>query len=153
MVILPENGLLSTAMNARVIGTGNETIILGHGYGADQSIWDKVIPSLVPKYKVVAFDWSFSGAIKDPNTFDMGRHTTYEAFADDLIALLEEMKLDSLSSTFVGHSMSGIIGCIASIKRPQLFKKLVLVGSSPRYVRLITSVLKYLQFLFLHVST
>lgn len=124
---------LSTAMNARVTGSGEETIIMGHGYGADQSIWDKVIPSCVPKCKVVVFDWCFSGAIKDPNMFDMAKYTCYHAFADDLIALIEEMKLDS-SPTFVGHSMSGIIGCIASIKRPHLFKKLILVGSSPRYI-------------------
>ncbi|TYJ32253.1 hypothetical protein E1A91_A05G023900v1 [Gossypium mustelinum] len=30
--------------------------------------------------------------------------------------------------------MSGMIGCIASIKRPQLFSKLILVGSSPRFI-------------------
>ncbi|KAI7987067.1 Strigolactone esterase D14 [Camellia lanceoleosa] len=40
------------------------------------------------------------------------------------------------SSVFVGHSMSGIIGCIASIKRPELFKRLILVAASPRYINL-----------------
>lgn len=131
MVIMVEKSL-STAMNTRIIGSGDETIILGHGYGTDQSIWDKVVPYLAQKYKVVVFDWSFSGAIKDPNLFDAVRHTCYDAFADDLIALMEELKLES--STFVGHSMSGMIGCIASIKRPHLFKRLILVGSSPRYI-------------------
>ncbi|KAD3067910.1 hypothetical protein E3N88_35790 [Mikania micrantha] len=124
---------LSTAMNARIIGSGKETVVLAHGFGGDQSIWEKVVPELSQTYKVVVFDWSFSGSIKEPNTlFDPAKYCCYEAFSDDLIALLEELKLDSV--VFVGHSMSGMIGCIASINKPHLFEKLVLVGSSPRYV-------------------
>lgn len=123
---------LATAMNTKIIGFGDDTIILGHGYGTDQSIWDKVVPYLAQKYKVVVFDWSFSGAIKEQVVFDVDRHTCYDAFADDLIALMEELKLES--STFMGHSMAGMIGCIASIKKPHLFTRLILVGSSPRYI-------------------
>ncbi|KAJ4887276.1 alpha/beta-Hydrolases superfamily protein [Raphanus sativus] len=32
------------------------------------------------------------------------------------------------------HSMSGMIGCAASIKRPDLFTNLVLIAASPRYI-------------------
>ncbi|KAI3801902.1 hypothetical protein L1987_30019 [Smallanthus sonchifolius] len=124
---------LSTSMNARIIGSGKETVVLAHGFGGDQSLWDKVLPVLTQSYKVVVFDWSFSGAIKEPNTlFDPAKYCSYHSFSDDLIALHEELDLDS--TVFVGHSMSGMIGCIASIKKPHLFKKLILVGSSPRYV-------------------
>ncbi|GAA0174792.1 hypothetical protein Leryth_022818 [Lithospermum erythrorhizon] len=128
-----QNGL-SKAMNAKIIGSGEETIVLAHGYGGDQSVWDNVLGQLAQNCKVVVFDWSFSGAIKDPSFFDEGKYSSYDDFADDLVSLMDEM---SLSSTiFVGHSMSGMIGCIASIKRPELFKKLVLVASSPRYKNL-----------------
>ncbi|CAH1434597.1 unnamed protein product [Lactuca virosa] len=124
---------LSSDMNARIIGSGKETLVLAHGYGGDQSVWDKVLPGLSQTYQVVVFDWSFSGAIKDPNTlFDPAIYCCYDAFSDDLTALLEELNLDS--TVFVGHSMSGMIGCIASIKKPHLFKRLILIGSSPRYV-------------------
>lgn len=117
-------------MKARIVGSGKETIILAHGYGGDQSVWDKILPKLMSNYQILLFDWSFSGAVKDQSLFDSEKYSSYEAFADDLIALLDEMKLDS--SIFVGHSMSGIIGCIASIKRPNLFTRLILVASSPR---------------------
>lgn len=127
---------LSKAMNATIMGSGDETIVLGHGFGTDQSLWDKVIPSISDKYKVVLFDWCFSGAIKDPDFFDGAKHTSYEAFAQDLVGLMEELKLESC--TYMGHSMACMIGCIASTKRPQLFKKLVLVGASPRYTSLAT---------------
>lgn len=122
---------LSAAMNARIIGSGNEAIVLAHGYGADQSFWDKITPSLAQTYRVLVFDWNFSGAVKDPNLYDSAKYSSYDAFADDLIALLDEFNLRA--SVFMGHSMSGMIGCIASIKRPELFKRLILIGSSPRY--------------------
>ncbi len=117
-------------MNGRIIGSGKETIILAHGYGGDQSVWDKILPKLCESYKIVLFDWCFSGANLLKHHFDAEKYSSYEPFADDLIALVDEMKLESF--IFVGHSMSGIIGCIASIKRPTLFKRLILVSSSPR---------------------
>ncbi|XVE70372.1 hypothetical protein DITRI_Ditri10aG0067300 [Diplodiscus trichospermus] len=125
---------LQAAMNARIIGSGSETMVLAHGFGADQSVWDKIVPYLTQHYLVVVFDWTFSGAVKDPNLFDPLKYSSYDAFANDLIALMDE--LDFKSSVFVGHSMSGMIGCIASIKRPELFNRLILVGASPRYINI-----------------
>ncbi|XP_052198624.1 probable strigolactone esterase DAD2 [Diospyros lotus] len=126
---------LSAAMNARTVGSGaGETIVLVHGFGADQSVWDKILPDLAQRHRVVLFDWSFSGAVKDPSLFDPAKYSSYDAFADDLISLMEEMNLHRSSSVFVGHSMSAMIGCIASIKRPELFKRLILIGASPRYI-------------------
>ncbi|PPD93509.1 hypothetical protein GOBAR_DD09538 [Gossypium barbadense] len=115
---------LEAAMNARIIGSGSETMVLAHGFGGDQSVWDKVLPCLTKHYQVVLFDWTFSGAVKDPNLFDPLKYSSYDAFADDLIALLDELHLES-SLVFVGHSMSGMIGCIASIERPQLFNRYI----------------------------
>ncbi|XP_030954429.1 strigolactone esterase D14 [Quercus lobata] len=132
MVVLEQG--LSTAMNAKIIGSGSEAIVLAHGYGADQSVWDKILPHLAQHYRVLVFDWTFSGAVKDPNLFDPVKYTSYEAFANDLIALVDEINLQSV--VFVGHSMSGMVGCIASIKRPELFKRLILVGASPRYINI-----------------
>lgn len=122
---------LSTSMNARMIGSGKDTIILAHGYGGDQSFWDKVLSSFAQRFQVLVFDWSFSGAAPNQQ-FDAAKYSSYDAFADDLISLMEEMNLKS--SVFVGHSMSGMIGCIASVKRPDLFKRLVLVSSSPGFI-------------------
>ncbi|OMO58081.1 hypothetical protein COLO4_34882 [Corchorus olitorius] len=134
MVVLETEKKISVqaAMNARIIGSGNETMVLAHGYGGDQSVWDKILPYLTQHYQVVVFDWTFSGAVKDPNLFDPLKYSSYHPFADDLIALMDELNLSS--SVFVGHSMSGMIGCIASIKRPDLFSRLILVAASPRYI-------------------
>lgn len=123
---------LSTSMNAKIVGGGEEVVVLAHGYGGDQSFWDKIVPSLAQKYQVLMFDWNFSGVVTNKFNFDAIKYCSFDAFADDLISLLDEMSIKSC--VFVGHSMSGMIGCIASIKRPQLFKKLILIGASPRYL-------------------
>ncbi|KAK8595635.1 hypothetical protein V6N13_000336 [Hibiscus sabdariffa] len=122
------------AMNARILGSGSETMVLAHGFGGDQSVWNKLLPCLTQHYQVVVFDWTFSGAVQDPNLFDPTKYTSYDAFADDLIALMDELHLKP--SVFVGHSMSAMIGCVASIKRSQLFTRLVLVSGSPRYINI-----------------
>ncbi|CAM8878629.1 unnamed protein product [Rhodiola kirilowii] len=128
-----EKGLV-VAMNARVIGSGTELLVLAHGFGADQSIWDKVVSCLTNKSRVLLFDWVFSGAVKDEKLFDPIKYESFTGFADDLIELLGEMGFENEECVFVGHSMACMVGCIASIKRPELFKKLVLVAGSPRYL-------------------
>ncbi|KAL2929293.1 Strigolactone esterase D14 [Bienertia sinuspersici] len=130
---------LSSSMNAKIsgTGTGDEVIVLAHGYGGEQSFWEKIVPCLEEKHQVLLFDWNFSGACSDKlqdngHTFDPIKYGSLDAFADDLVTLMDEMNIKSC--VFVGHSMSGMIGCIASIKRPQLFNKLILIGASPRYI-------------------
>ncbi|KAJ0031012.1 hypothetical protein Pint_13127 [Pistacia integerrima] len=130
-MVKQEQGL-SAALNAKVIGSGTEPMILAHGFGVDQSIWDKITPFLAQHYKIIVFDWPFSGSVKDPNLYDPVKYSSYDAFANDLITLLDGNCIKS--SVFMGHSMSGMIGCIASTKRPDLFKKLILIGTSPRYI-------------------
>ncbi|XP_057749060.1 strigolactone esterase D14-like isoform X3 [Arachis stenosperma] len=123
---------LSALLKTRIEGSGSETIVFCHGYGTDQSIWDKVVPILAQNYRVVVFDWPFAGSVKDQKLYDPLKYSSFEAFGDDLITLLTEIGIKS--ATFVGHSMSGMIGCIASLKRPDLFKRLVLVCASPRFL-------------------
>ncbi|XP_030442537.1 strigolactone esterase D14-like [Syzygium oleosum] len=129
-MVMLEKGL-STPLNAKLAGSGTETVVLAHGFGVDQTVWNKILPLLSQHFRVLVFDWCFSGAVKEQEgLFDPVRHSSYEGFACDLITLLDELDLES--TVFVGHSMSGMIGCIASVKRPDLFKRLILLGASPR---------------------
>ncbi|KAK4762412.1 hypothetical protein SAY86_008180 [Trapa natans] len=124
---------LATSMNARIMGSGSTTMVLAHGLGTDQSLWDDLVPFLISsnQYRVLVFDWAFSGAVEDPTLYNPVMHSSYEGFASDLVMVLEEMAVTSV--IYVGHSMSGMIGCLASIKRPELFQSLFLIGASPRY--------------------
>ncbi len=122
---------LLDAHNVRVIGNGSQVLVLGHGFGSDQSVWQFILPYFVNDFKVVLFDLMGAGTTKSHN-FSFARYATLHAYADDLLMILDEMEIESC--VFVGHSMSGMIACIASIERPQVFQKLVLLSASPRWI-------------------
>lgn len=119
------------AHNVSVFGNGDQWLVFGHGFGSDQSVWQLVAPHFSKTYKVLLFDLMGAGSTNS-HSFTFSRYNTLHAYADDLLAILEEM--DIQSCTYVGHSMSGMIGCIASIERPSVFKKLILMAASPRYI-------------------
>ncbi|CAK9189523.1 unnamed protein product [Sphagnum troendelagicum] len=122
---------LLDAHNVRVIGNGSQVLVLGHGFGSDQSAWQFVVPYFANDHKVVLYDLMGAGRTNQ-NNFNFARYATLHAHADDLLMILDEMQIESC--IFVGHSMSGMIGCIASIERPQVFRKIILLSSSPRYI-------------------
>ncbi|GAV58755.1 Abhydrolase_6 domain-containing protein [Cephalotus follicularis] len=124
-------GILEEAHNVKVIGSGERVIVLGHGFGTDQSVWKHLVPHLVNGYRVVLYD-NMGAGTTNPDYFDFDRYSTLEGYVYDLLAILDELQI--VSCIFVGHSVSGMIGIIASISRPDLFDKLVLVAASPRYL-------------------
>ncbi|KAL3695860.1 hypothetical protein R1sor_009936 [Riccia sorocarpa] len=119
------------AHNVRVVGSGDQFVVLGHGFGTDQSLWKHLVPHLVKNYQVVLFDLIGSGTT-DPENFHFQRYSTLHGYADDLLAILEELEIETC--IYVGHSVSGMVGCLASLERPEAFSKLILVAASPRYL-------------------
>ncbi|KAJ6968235.1 strigolactone esterase D14-like [Populus alba x Populus x berolinensis] len=119
------------ALNGRIYGNGTETLVLAHGYGADQSVWHHLIPYLACYFKVVVFDLVFSANVS-PALYNPKKYSSFKGYASDMVNLLDELRVNE--TILVGHSMSAMIGCIASIKRPELFRHLVLLGGSPRYL-------------------
>lgn len=116
--------------NVRDLGNGDQVVVLGHGFGSDQSMWRYIVPSLLSNnLKIVLFDIMGAGTT-DPEHFSSKSYSSLQAHADDLLAVLRE--LDIVSCVYVGHSMSGMIGCLASIQRPEIFRKLILLATSPR---------------------
>ena len=98
--------------------------------GGDQHQWDPLIAHYLPDYRVVTFDITGCGA-SDPDLWAADRHNTLLGYADDLAALCGELGLRGV--TYVGHSMSGMAGALASAADPGLFDRLVLVCASARY--------------------
>lgn len=122
-------GIVEEAHNVRVVGEGDRTIVLAHGFGTDQSVWRHLVPHLVEEYRVVLFDNMGAGPT-NPDYFDFDRYATLEGYVLDLLTILEELRVQSC--IYVGHSVSAMIGAIASISRPDLFSKLVFLSASPR---------------------
>jgi pimeloyl-ACP methyl ester carboxylesterase len=138
-------GIVEEAHNLRVVGSGRRgVIVLAHGFGTDQSVWKHLVPHLVPDYRVVLFDTMGAGPT-NPDYFDFTRYATLEGYALDLLAILQELAVECC--IYVGHSVSAVIGAIASMSRPDLFSKLVLLSASPRYSTLIISLNRSLLLL------
>ena len=88
-------------------------------------------PAFTPSRQVVTFDLvGFGGS--DRSAYADGRHGALEGYAQDLIDILDALGLDRV--TYVGHSIGGVIGLLASLQQPARFERMVLIGSSPRFV-------------------
>lgn len=105
--------------------------MFAHGFGCDQAMWRLVAPLFTDLYRVVTFDHVGSGA-SDLAAYDPARYAQLTAYADDIIEIGQELAFRD--AVFVGHSVGAMMGVLASVRAPELFGKLVLVGPSPRYI-------------------
>jgi sigma-B regulation protein RsbQ len=94
-------------------------------------MWRFVAPAFEPDYRVILFDYVGAGK-SDLSAYDPRRYGTLDGYARDVIEICEALGL--MNVTFVGHSVSAVIGLLASIREPERFARLVLVGPSPRYL-------------------
>jgi sigma-B regulation protein RsbQ len=117
--------------NVKVFGQGQQPMIFAHGYGCDQNMWRFITPAFEDRYKIVLFDHVGHGQ-SDAGAFDRTRYGSLDGYADDVLAICQELDLKDV--VFVGHSVSAMIGALAAIKEPERFDRLVLIGPSPRYI-------------------
>lgn len=106
-------------------------MVFAHGFGCDQNMWRFVAPAFEQDFRIVLFDQVGAGG-SDLAAYDASRYSALSGYADDLIEILRELGLTEV--IFVGHSVSAMIGVLASIQAPELFSRLILVGPSPRYI-------------------
>lgn len=117
--------------NVKVIGTGSQTIVFAHGFGCDQDMWRYIVPSFIDNYQIVLFDYVGSGD-SQIKYYDSKKYSDLQGYAQDVLDIMEA--LDLRNTIFVGHSVSSMIGMLASIRSPQYFERIVMLGPSPRYV-------------------
>jgi sigma-B regulation protein RsbQ len=117
--------------NVKLNGTGPATMVFAHGFGCDQNMWRFVEPAFRNDFRTVLFDQVGAGQ-SDLAAYEPGKYASLDGYADDLVEIGRQLGLKG--AVFVGHSVSAMIGVVASLKAPQLFESLVLVGPSPRYI-------------------
>jgi pimeloyl-ACP methyl ester carboxylesterase len=125
------DGPLARRHRARLVGSGSRIVVFSHGLGTDQTSWQAVLDRLTVPVSAFLYDLPGASALI-PEDFDPGDYRSIAAFADDLLALLEEVGITACD--YVGHSVSGMIGALASIEEPSRFRQLILLNSSPRYL-------------------
>ncbi|MFL9910238.1 alpha/beta fold hydrolase [Paraburkholderia sp. RL17-337-BIB-A] len=122
---------ISKRNNVKISGSGERTMVLAHGFGCDQTMWRYLVPAFHDEYRTVLFDLVGSGA-SDLSAYDIGKYDSLQGYADDLIEIVKEVA--NAPVVFVGHSVSAMIGLLASLKAPELFAAQIMVGPSPCYV-------------------
>ncbi|MDG0809274.1 alpha/beta fold hydrolase [Cohnella rhizosphaerae] len=117
--------------NVKVLGDGERTIVFAHGFGCDQDMWRYIVPGFASDYRVVLFDYVGSGR-SQLQYYDAGKYNDLSGYAEDVNEIFDALGLRN--AIFVGHSVSGMIGLLASIRDERRFGRIVMIGSSPRYV-------------------
>jgi sigma-B regulation protein RsbQ len=117
--------------NVNISGKGERVMLFAHGFGCDQAMWRYVAPAFEDDYRVVLFDYVGSGK-SDWSAYDPRRYGTLDGYARDVLDVIEAFDLRDV--TFVGHSVSSMIGMLAALREPGRFSRLIMIGPSPRYV-------------------
>ncbi|MCR6598063.1 alpha/beta hydrolase [Bacillus halotolerans] len=125
------NQAILTRNHVKVRGNGTTPIVFAPGFGCDPSVWNAVAPAFEDEYQLILFDYVGAGN-SDLYAYDMDRYRTLDGYAQDVLDVCEALGLSK--AVFVGHSVGAVIGMLASLRRPELFSQLIMVGPSPCYL-------------------
>jgi 3-oxoadipate enol-lactonase len=103
-------------------GTG-EAIVFAHGAGGNAAIWFNQIAHFAPNYQVVAFDHRCFA--RSPAPADS---ITVHQFRDDLIAIMDELKIDK--AHLIGQSMGGFTVLRCALDLPDRVQSLTMSCTS-----------------------
>ena len=117
--------------NVNVSGSGGRAMMFAHGFGCDQTMWAPVAKNFEEDYTIVTFDYVGHGQ-SDLQAWDPERYSTLGGYVEDVVEIGHALGLSD--AVFVGHSVSAMIGALATLKAPGMFSDLVMVGPSPRYI-------------------
>ncbi|MBF9066871.1 alpha/beta fold hydrolase [Streptacidiphilus fuscans] len=109
------------------------SVVLVHGGTSDRRMWDRQVPVLAGRFRVVRYDWLGYGTSGDV----LGDHARHE----QLLALLDALGVGR--AVLVGNSDGGKLSLDAALCAPEQVAGLVLVGSGlsghvwpPEFLRL-----------------
>jgi sigma-B regulation protein RsbQ len=117
--------------NVHVSGSGPQTMVFAHGFGCDQNMWRLLAPHFASRFRIVLYDLAGSG-LSDLSAYDRHKYATLHGHASDLLDVIDSHAQGPV--VFVGHSVSAIIGLLATIQAPERFASQVMLGPSPCYI-------------------
>jgi len=117
--------------NINISGKGKKPIIFAPGFGCDQTVWKDVLPAFEEDYQVILFDYvGFGGS--DISAFNSVKYGKLSGYVQDVLDVCAV--LDLKEAIFVGHSVSSMIGLLASNAEQSYFSHLIMIGPSPCYL-------------------
>jgi 3-oxoadipate enol-lactonase len=106
-------------------GAGN-AVLLAHAIGCDRRMWDDLVATLAPRWRIIAIDARGHGRSPLP-----ARPWSLEDMADDAARLLE--RLGIARAHWVGLSMGGMVGQAFALRHPGRLDRLVLANTTSSY--------------------
>ncbi len=101
-------------------GGSGDLILFCHANAYPPECYHKFLAPLLSHYRIIAVRqrplWDTKGA---------GRLKSWNLFRDDLIEFMLDEKIENVIG--MGHSLGGIAAWMASLKRPELFSRLILI--------------------------
>lgn len=117
------NGL---KMYYEVHGTGKPILLLHGAFNTINMAFGQLIPELAKTRQVIALELQGHG-----RTNDIDRPFSFDAMADDVAALLRQLKIDS--TDVLGYSMGGGVAQQLTIRNPSLVRRLILISTVYKY--------------------
>ena len=115
----PVNGV---KMYYEVHGSGEPVVLLHGAFMTITNNWTDWIGELSKTRKVIAVEMQGHG-----RTADIDRDITNENLADDVAALLEQLKIPR--ADLIGYSMGGAVAMQCAIRHPDKVRKVVVISS------------------------
>jgi pimeloyl-ACP methyl ester carboxylesterase len=103
-----------------VTGSGDPLVLL-HGGMCTAETWDAQVPALAEQFRVVVPERRGHG-----RTADVEGPLTYSVMADDTIAFIETLGIGP--AHLVGFSDGAAVAMFVALRRPDLVRRLVLIG-------------------------
>lgn len=117
--------------NVKCYGSGPVSMLFAHGFGCDQSMWRLVAPAFAERFQVITFDLVGSGG-SDLGAYERKKYNSLQGYADDVLEIVDEFATGPV--IFVGHSVSAMVGVLATAAAPERFAAQIMVGPSPCYI-------------------
>jgi pimeloyl-ACP methyl ester carboxylesterase len=105
-----------------VHGSGRPLVLIHGGGSTIESTFGRVLPELAKTHQVIAVELQAHG-----HTLDINRPLSFEQDADDVAALLKQLKIEK--ADIMGFSNGGTTALQLAIRHPELVNKLVLLSA------------------------
>ncbi len=124
MPVLEANGI---SINYRIDGADSAPVLmLSNSLGTNLHMWDKQVPALAKRFRVLRYDTRGHGKTTAPQ----GPYT-FKTLGEDAIALMDALKLPAVR--FCGLSMGGMIGMWLARHVPSRVEQLVLCNTAAKF--------------------
>lgn len=112
--------------NYKIQGTPNSPVLMfSNSLGADLTMWDDLVPHLLPYFRVLQYDTRGHGQ----SELTEGPYTI-EMLGEDVIDLLDQLNIGKVY--FCGLSLGGMIGQYLGIHHPNRLHKLIISNTDAK---------------------